>query len=184
EVLAWSLNQLPETSPISDHRHAVNRYETRPSEEATDIYGRLAEAYPAAYLPDLAASLNNLGIMLSGLGRWEEALAPSEEAVTIRRRLAEANPAAYLTNLATSLCAYGRVCVNMQANFSEALEAVTEAVNIYEGLTEQLPAVFAERLFAAYQIVADVLDGLGRADEAAELRQQLDEATGGGTDPG
>ncbi|WP_431886154.1 hypothetical protein [Micromonospora wenchangensis] len=68
----------------------------------------------------------------------------------------------------------------MQANFTEALEAVTE-VNIYERLTDQLPAVCARRLFAAYRTLADVLDGLGWADEAAELRRQLDEATGGGT---
>ncbi|MEV6803021.1 hypothetical protein AB0M91_32455, partial [Micromonospora rifamycinica] len=61
---------------------------------------------------------------------------------------------------------------------------VTEAVTIYERLTEKLPAVFAERLFVAYHTLAAVLDGLGRTDEAAELRRQLDEATGDGTDPG
>ncbi|WFE64257.1 hypothetical protein [Micromonospora sp. WMMD714] len=72
--------------------------------------------------------------------------------------------------------------MNVKANLAEALEATTEAITIYARLTEQLPAVFAERLFAAYQTLADVLDGLGRTDEAAELRRQLDEATGGGAD--
>ncbi|MEV4847449.1 tetratricopeptide repeat protein [Micromonospora matsumotoense] len=148
-----------------------------PSAEGTGIYRRLVEVNPAAYLPNLAMSLNNLGIWLSELGRWDEALALSKEAVTIRWRLVEANPAVYLPDFAASSLAYGRVCVNMQANFAEALEAVTEAGTIYKRLTEQLPAVFAERLFAAYQTLADVLDGLGRADEAAELRRQLDEAT-------
>ncbi|WFE93555.1 tetratricopeptide repeat protein [Micromonospora sp. WMMD987] len=155
-----------------------------PSEEAVTIRRRLAEVNPAAYLPDLAGSLNNLGVLLSELGRREEALVSSEEAVTIRRRLAEVNPAAYLPDLATSLWAYGWVYVNVKANFVEALEATTEAITIYGPLAEQLPAVFAERLFAAYQTLADILDGLGRADEAAELRQQLDAATGGGADPG
>ncbi|MBO4161431.1 tetratricopeptide repeat protein [Micromonospora antibiotica] len=147
------------------------------SKEAVMIRRRLAEANPTAYLPDLTMSVNNLSIRLSELGRWEEALALNEEATVICRRLAEANPAAYLPDLASSSLAYGRLCVTMQANFTEALEAVTEAVNIYERLTEQLPAVFAERLFAAYQTLANVLDGLGRVDEAAELRRQLDEAT-------
>ncbi|MFY1683635.1 tetratricopeptide repeat protein [Micromonospora sp. WMMD730] len=177
--LAGSLNNLG--LRLSE----LGRWEALPSaEEAAAIYRRLAEANPVAYLPDLATSLNNLGLRLSELGRREEALPPVEEAVTIRRRLAGANPAAFLPDLASSLWAYGWVCVNIQANFAEALEAVTEAVAIYERLTEQLPAAFVGQLFAAYQTLADVLDGLGRAVEAAELRRQLDEATGGGTDPG
>ncbi|MBM7086915.1 tetratricopeptide repeat protein [Micromonospora sp. MMS20-R2-29] len=154
-----------------------------PSEEAAAIHRRLAEDNPDAHLPGLAMSLNNIGAMLSELGRWEEALAPIEEATAIHRRLAEDNPAAYLPDLAMLLWAYGLVCVNTQANLAEALEAITEAVNLYERLTEQLPAVFVERLFVAYYTLADVLDLLGRTDEAAELRRQLDAATGDGTDP-
>ncbi|MFC8850687.1 tetratricopeptide repeat protein, partial [Micromonospora sp. NPDC057141] len=171
--LAGSLNNLGlRLSELGRREEALP-----PAEEAAAIYRRLAEAIPGAYLPELAGSLNNLGLRLSELGRREEALPPVEEAVTIRRRLAGANPAAFLPDLATSLWAYGWVCVNIQANFAEALEAVTEAVAIYERLTEQLPAAFAGRLFAAYRTLADVLDGLGRADDAAELRRQLDEAT-------
>jgi hypothetical protein len=45
---------------------------------------------PDAFLPDLAASLNNQSLRLAGLGRREEALAAIEEAVTIRRDLARA----------------------------------------------------------------------------------------------
>jgi hypothetical protein len=40
-----------------------------------DIRRGLVEANPAAYLPDLAMSLNNLGAGLSDVGRWVEALA-------------------------------------------------------------------------------------------------------------
>ena len=65
-----------------------------PTEEATGIYRGLVEVNPAAYLPDLALSLNNLGIWLSELGRREEALAPAEEATGIYRGLVEVNPAA------------------------------------------------------------------------------------------
>jgi tetratricopeptide (TPR) repeat protein len=42
-------------------------------------------ANPQAFLPDLAMSLNNLGAMLSALGRREEALAATQEAVDIYR---------------------------------------------------------------------------------------------------
>ncbi|MGW4946369.1 tetratricopeptide repeat protein [Actinoplanes sp. NPDC004185] len=152
------------------------------AEEARGIYRRLAEANPDAYLPDLAMSLNNLGNRLSELGRREQALASAEEAVTIRRRLAEVNPDAYLPGLAMSLWAYGYVCMNVKANLAEALESVTEAISVYEPLVRHLPQMFAGQMFSACRTLADVLDGLGRAAEAAELRRQLDEAAGGGPD--
>ncbi|MFZ5895585.1 MAG: tetratricopeptide repeat protein, partial [Myxococcota bacterium] len=47
-----------------------------------------AAARPDAFLPDLAMSLNNLGAMLSDLGRREEALAAAEEGVAITLPLA------------------------------------------------------------------------------------------------
>jgi Tetratricopeptide repeat len=143
------------------------------AEEAVVIRRRLAEANPAAYLPDLAMSLNNLGTFLSGVGRREQALASAEEAVVIRRRLAEANPAAHLPNLAMSLWAYGWVCVKVTANLPQALESVTEAIALYVPLAQRLPQMFAGRLFSAYQTLANVLDGLGRTQEAADLRRQL-----------
>ena len=67
-------------------------------------YRKLAQSNPAAFLPDLAMSLNNLGIRLSELGRREEALAiPAQEATEIYRKLAQSNPAAFLPDLAMSL---------------------------------------------------------------------------------
>ncbi|MEV0900430.1 tetratricopeptide repeat protein [Actinoplanes sp. NPDC049802] len=149
-----------------------------PSQEAVDLYRQLADANPAAYLSDLAMALNNLGILLSELGRRDEALAPSQEAVDLYRQLADANPAAYLPDLARSLWAYAWVCVNVKANYDQALESVTEAISLYKPLAERVPAVFVGQLLAAYRTLADVLDGLGRADEAADLRRQLDEMTG------
>ena len=51
---------------------------------AVEIRRRLAEAEPAAYLPDLAMSLNNLSLRLGELGRTEEGLAAVSEAVEVR----------------------------------------------------------------------------------------------------
>jgi hypothetical protein len=56
-----------------------------------------------AYLLDLTATLNNLGVRLSEVGRHEEALSPSQEAVTAYQQLAEANPDAYFPNFVASL---------------------------------------------------------------------------------
>jgi tetratricopeptide (TPR) repeat protein len=108
----------------------------------------LAETRPDALLPDLAASLNNLGLMLSNLGRREEALYASQEAADIRRRLAETRPDAFLPDLATSLWALGRVLAGMERH-----EAAADA--LHEGL--MILAPFAEVYREALGVKADTI---------------------------
>ncbi len=55
------------------------------------IRRELATTNPA-FRPDLAVSLNNLGIRYSELGRRDEALPPTEEAVTILPRAGDDQP--------------------------------------------------------------------------------------------
>ncbi|MET8042221.1 tetratricopeptide repeat protein [Micromonospora sp. NPDC005215] len=170
--LAISLNNLGiSLSEVGRRDEAL-----APAEEAVAIHRRLAEANPAAYRADLGASLNSLSIRLSEVGRRDEAVAPAEEAVSIHRRLAEANPTAYLPDLAGSLWRYAWVCVTIDRNLPKALAAVHEAIVLYEGLAEQVPQRFGDDLWSAYRTLADVLNGLGRTDEAIDLRRQLDEA--------
>ncbi|HET8658791.1 MAG TPA: caspase family protein, partial [Micromonosporaceae bacterium] len=95
----------------------------------------LAQANPDAYLPNLAASLNNLAVHLAEVGRRDQALAPITEAVDIYRRLAQANPDAYLPDLAMSLnnLALGLAGVGRR---DQALAPITEAVDIYRRLAQ------------------------------------------------
>lgn len=58
---------------------------------------------PDAFLPDLAASLNNQSIRLTDPGRQEDALAAIEEAVTIRPDLARARPRLFGSAFSSSL---------------------------------------------------------------------------------
>ena len=73
------------------------------TEEAVTLYRDLARAEPARYTPNLATSLNNLGIRLGEVGEHRRALATTEEAVTLYRDLARAEPARYTPDLASSL---------------------------------------------------------------------------------
>jgi tetratricopeptide (TPR) repeat protein len=67
------------------------------------MYRELAAASPDRYRPDLARTLDNLGVWFFELGRPAEALPASEEAVAIRRELAAASPDRYRPDLAQSL---------------------------------------------------------------------------------
>jgi hypothetical protein len=115
------------------------------TQEAVGHYRRLAEANPAAFLPDLATSLNNLGIGCLSVGRREEALAATQEAVAIRRRLAEANPAAFLPDLARSLNNLGDRLTEMGQG-EAALVAYEEAVRTLLPFFKALPTAFADRM--------------------------------------
>ena len=141
-------------------------------EEAVVIRRRLAEVNPAAYLPDLAGSLNNVSVRLGALGRGEEGLAAVEEAVAVYRRLAEVNPAAYLPDLANSLWAVGWVCVGQRSQLARGLAAVEEAVAILTPLAARLPAAHDGSLAAMRATMADLLDQLGRTDDAEQVRQR------------
>ena len=133
---------------------------------------RGAEANPSAHEPSLASALNNLGIQLSALGQ-REALAASQEAVKVFQRLAAADPTAYEPKLALALWGSGWVRVAMRTELDEALRAVEVSIGIFQRLMTVLPDAFGRYLKAAYRTAADVLDLLGRAEEASNIRRQL-----------
>ena len=95
-------------------------------EEAARTYRQLA---PAAFLPDLAMSLNNQSLRLSGLGRREDALAAIDEAVAICRQLAAGWPAAFLANLSSGLSNLADVLTTLNREH-EAVAARREAANL------------------------------------------------------
>lgn len=64
--------------------------------------------------------------------------------------------------------------MNAQFNLRQALESVTESIDLYRLLVQRLPRVFGRLLLATYWTQVDVLDGLGRTDEASDLRRWLD----------
>jgi tetratricopeptide (TPR) repeat protein len=98
-------------------------------EEAVATYRALAKARPDAFLPDLAASLNNQSPCLSDLGRQEDALAAVEEAVTIHRTLAETRPAVFASRYAASLDAKAQILsgLSLEAEAQAARNQATAA---------------------------------------------------------
>ncbi|MEN7343901.1 MAG: hypothetical protein AAAFM81_13205, partial [Pseudomonadota bacterium] len=70
------------------------------------IYRQLAAQRPDAFLPDLAGSLNNLGIRLDALGRREEALDTNRESVRLTMPFFQSLPQAFLRDLQLRLSSY------------------------------------------------------------------------------
>ena len=133
--------------------------------EAVELYRGLAEVSPAAYTPNLAASLNNLANRLSEVGERNEALVAAREAVRLRRALAEASPQAYAPDLAMSLNNLANRLSEVGER-NEALVAAREAVELYRGLAEVSPASYAPDLAMSLSNLANCLSEVGERNEA------------------
>ncbi|MCX5529799.1 tetratricopeptide repeat protein [Streptomyces sp. NBC_00006] len=143
------------------------------SVEAVDIYRRLAASNRAAHEPELARSLTSLGIDLAQVGRRGEALVVAEQAVEIYRRLAADNPAAYEPALAASLTNLA-IPLSQAGDLSGALRATGEAVELYRSHVATMSSVLPQ-LHAVLGLQADLLERLGREEEAATVRYWLRE---------
>ncbi|MFE7560187.1 tetratricopeptide repeat protein [Kitasatospora sp. NPDC057500] len=145
-------NQLPDTS----HRLATTA--TRLTHSITSHYRALVDANPDAYLPELAAALNNLSVRLGDVGRRAEGLAAIEEAVDHYRTLVEANPDAHLPDLALALNNLS-VDLGEVGRRTEGLTTAEEAIAIHRTLTDTNPDLFGPALQKSLDVAA-WLEGL------------------------
>ncbi|MEV5321701.1 tetratricopeptide repeat protein [Streptomyces sp. NPDC052687] len=141
------------------------------TEEAVVIYRRLAADDPPAFAPGLARALSNLGIPLAEAGRWDDGLAAEAEAVALYRELSIYQPAAFEPELARSLLAAALLLV-AEGDLPEALLATGQAVELYRSHVAAKPSVLP-RLHAVLTLQANILDDLGREQEAQEIRRWL-----------
>ena len=150
------------TSASGSRSWAARPTPCRSPRKPSAIRRELAAANPDRYRPDLAQSLDNLGIRFSELGRPADALPVTEEAVAIRRELAAANPDRYRPDLARSL-------YNLGIRFSElgrpadALPLTEEAVAIHRELAAANPDRYRPDL-------ARSLDNLGSGSRSWAAR--------------
>ena len=75
-------------------KEARNEYE-----EALKTYRELAQKNPETYLPDVALTLNNLGILDSDQNRIAQARKEYEEALKILEDFAKQDPEQYTTDV-------------------------------------------------------------------------------------
>ncbi|GAB3812636.1 hypothetical protein GCM10027605_54810 [Micromonospora zhanjiangensis] len=128
------------------------------SQEAGDIYRKLATNNPDTYLPHLAGSMNNHALRLAELGRHADALQTSQEAGDLYRKLATNNPDTYLPHLANSLWNVGDVARFLGERSDQILEAVAEGVRYFEELAAAEPEAFSARRDAAAATLAELKD--------------------------
>jgi tetratricopeptide (TPR) repeat protein len=116
-------------------------------------------------------SLRHLGIILSELGRHEEALAANLEALEIQRVLPMQAPLDLSQGLASDLVnAAGRL--REQGRVDEALSLMKQAIEIRKELAAEQPETFLPALASAHHNYGIVLANAGRLEEALAATEE------------
>ena len=110
-------------------------------EEILVTYRALATKNPQAYNPDLAGTLNNLGILLYNNNETKQAQIYYQEALDIYRELAKKNPQAYNPDLARILNNLGLLLYNNNET-KQAQIYYQEALDIYRELAKKNPQAY------------------------------------------
>jgi tetratricopeptide (TPR) repeat protein len=153
-------------------RDEGNHTEARDAfEDATTILRELMTADPM-YEHSLALALDGYTDVLTDLGRWHDALPTATECAVLYRRLTQADPARHEVALASALLTLGTVLSNLGLH-EAALPRAAEAVVIFDRRVAAEPATVPLRSDAVRAMIR-ALEALGRRQEAANLRAQLD----------
>ncbi len=152
---------------------------THSYEEALQIRQQLAQQQPDNYLPDVAMTLNNLGLVLREQRRFEEATRSLEEALQSYRQLAQQQPDIYLPDVAMTLGNLGLV-LRSQWRWEEATRSLEEALQIRRQLAQQQPDIYMPGVAATLVNLGTSLGELRRweeatrsLEEALQIRRQL-----------
>jgi len=142
----------------------------------------LAKTDPAAYQPDVAATLNNLAVLYGDTQRLKEAEAAYQEALDIGRQLAKDNPAAYRPDVAQTLNNFA-ILYRQTQRLKEAEAAYQEVLDIYRQLAKDNPAAYQPDValtlnnFAAlYRQTQRLKEAEAAYQEALDIRRQLAKA--------
>lgn len=144
-------------SSLGDGYRLLNREDDALAtlDEALAINRDLAAADPPRHLPSLAQTLSRKGAVETGRGRHGEAASLFGESAQIYRTLSRENPRGFREPLAASLGNLGAALLRMR-ELEAAIEAVTEAVGIQEGLYRDRPEVEAGRLLDYYLLLGSI----------------------------
>ena len=172
--------RLIELSPTIEHHfkyalllQSLNDFEKarRHYEEVLQALQELAQQNPEAYLPEVAISLNNLGVLLSDTNDLKKAQDYYEEALQIRRELAKHNPEEYLPDVATSLNNLG-VLLRYTNNLNQAQDYQEEALQIRRELTKQNPEVYLPDVAASLNNLGNLLRDTNDLKQAQDYYEE------------
>lgn len=121
----------------------------------------------------MAKILGALGFSLAMLGEFEAAVEATQDLIWHRRALFEPGPLQVDFDLGKDLRLYALARARVGVEGEKAYAAICEALVIFQHLVRQDPARYMRELIMTLDIQAEVLDAMGRHDDAKVLRGHL-----------
>lgn len=134
-------------------------------EELVPVCRELAQSQANAHLSDLAAILNNLGLLHNDCHEFDTADKCYTEALEIRRILAQSQPRVYLSYVAMTLNNLGLLYIGLQ-KFEAVEKCYTETLAIYRNLEQLQPKAYLFYVATTLNNLASLHHGRHEFDEA------------------
>ena len=179
---------LIELAPTVDHHfkyahllQSLNNFNEARShyEVALQVLRSLAEHDLEAYTPDVAATLNNLGALLSDTNEFEQSQTYYEEALQLYRSLASRNPEAYIPEVAMTLNNLGALLSDTN-EFEQSQTYYEEALQIRRSLSARNPEAYTPAVAATLNNLGILLSDTNEFEqsqtyfeEALQIRRSL-----------
>ncbi|MGW7189540.1 tetratricopeptide repeat protein, partial [Streptomyces sp. NPDC054838] len=160
------------------------------SRQAVTAWDKLADQNPGAHRVGLVAALRNHAGFLAQADQREDALDYSRRALGLAEELSgdtaeeaagtpggtsgrESNASGrgtHLPELARAQWSYAFVRSSLDTDLDDGLVAAARAVRTFRELADRSPQAYTADLLGGYALLADMLERLGRGEEAADVR--------------
>jgi tetratricopeptide (TPR) repeat protein len=128
---------------------------------------------------DVAATLNNLGILYKNLHQYPEATAALQRALKIYEEFTQTNPSTYLPYVAATLNNLGNLYLNLH-QYPEATAAYQRALKLYEELAQTNPQTYLpdvagtlNNLGVLYKDLHQYPEAIAAVQRALQIREEL-----------
>ena len=142
--------------------------------EALELYRELAASNRAAYIPNVAMTLNNLSILHSDINEYGQAEAGYREALELYRELAASNRVAYIPDVAMTL----NNLANLHSiinDHGQAKARYREALELYRELAASNRAAYIPDVAMTLNNLASLHNTINKYGQAeAEYREALE----------
>ena len=159
---------------LNDFKKAKTLYE-----KVLQELRELSKQNPEAYKPDVAMTLNNLGILFSDTNKLKQGRGYYEEAIEIYRDLAKQNPEAYKPNVAITLNNLGAL-LHAINELKQAQDYYEEALEIHRELAKQNPEAYKPNVAGTLNNLGILFSNTNKLkqaqdyyEEALEIRREL-----------